>query len=65
MITFTDFLPVPEPQLTKVKFNMRSGDGSGEALEFLMDDHERWLNFGRWRQLRHFARTYFAEQPSS
>lgn len=49
MITFTDFLPVPEPQLTKVKFNMRSGDGSGEALDFLMDDHERWLNFGRWR----------------
>lgn len=49
MITFTDFLPVPEPELTKVKFNMRSGDGSGEALDFLMDDHERWLNFGRWR----------------
>lgn len=49
MITFTDFLPVPEPQLTKVKFNMRAGDGSGEAWDFLMDDHERWLNFGRWR----------------
>ncbi len=49
MITFADFFPVPEPQLTKVKFNMRSGDGSGEAWDFLMDDHERWLNFGRWR----------------
>jgi hypothetical protein len=49
VITFTDFLPVPEPQLTKVKFNMRAGDGSGEAWDFLMDDHERWLNFGRWR----------------
>jgi hypothetical protein len=49
VITFTDFFPVPEPQLTKVKFNMRSGDGSGEAWDFLMDDHERWLNFGRWR----------------
>ncbi|WCD91464.1 GIY-YIG nuclease family protein [Microbacterium sp. nov. GSS16] len=49
MITFKDFLPVPQPQLTKVKFNMRAGDGSGEAWDFLMDDHERWLNFGRWR----------------
>jgi len=45
LITFTDFLPVPAPRLTKVKFNMRSGEGSGEALDFLMDDHERWLNF--------------------
>lgn len=49
MITFTDFFPVPEPQVTKVKFNMRSGDGSGEAWDFLRDDHERWVNFGRWR----------------
>ncbi|MEU4014873.1 GIY-YIG nuclease family protein [Microbacterium sp. NPDC028030] len=49
MITFTDFLPVPEPQLTKVKFNMRAGDGSGEAWDFLMDDHEHWINLSRWR----------------
>lgn len=49
MISFTDFLPVPEPQLTKVKFNMRSGDGSGEALDFLMDDHDHWLRLNQWR----------------
>lgn len=49
MISFADFLPVPEPQLTKVKFNMRAGDGGGEAWDFLMDDHEQWLNLSRWR----------------
>jgi hypothetical protein len=49
LITFTDFLPVPEPEFTKVKFNMRAGDGGGEAWDLLMDDHEEWLNMGRWR----------------
>ncbi|MEV8172669.1 GIY-YIG nuclease family protein [Microbacterium sp. NPDC077486] len=49
MITFTDFLPVPEPERTKVKFNMRAGDGSGEAWDFLMDDHDHWLRLNQWR----------------
>jgi hypothetical protein len=49
MIKFTDFLPVPEPGLTKVKFNMRAGDGGGEAWDLLMDDHEEWLNMSRYR----------------
>ncbi len=49
MITFTDFLPVPEPERTKVKLNMRAGDGSGEAWDFLMDDHDHWLRLNQWR----------------
>ncbi|WP_217181069.1 GIY-YIG nuclease family protein [Streptomyces sp. AC495_CC817] len=49
MIAFTDFLPVPEPERTKVKLNMRAGDGSGEAWDFLMDDHEHWLRLNQWR----------------
>lgn len=49
MIKFTDFLPVPQPGLTKVKFNMRAGDGGGEAWDLLMDDHEEWLNMSRYR----------------
>lgn len=49
MIKFTDFLPVPEPKLTKIKFNMRAGDGGLEAWDLLMDDHEEWLNMSRYR----------------
>lgn len=49
MIKFTDFLPVPDPGLTKVKFNMRAGDGGIEAWDLLMDNHEEWLNMSRYR----------------
>lgn len=49
MIRLTDFLPVPEPSSTKLKFNMRAGGGGGEAWDLLMDDHEEWLNMSRWR----------------
>lgn len=49
LIKFTDFLPVPDPGHTKVKFNMRAGDGGSEAWDLLMDDHEEWLNMSRYR----------------
>jgi hypothetical protein len=49
VIRFTDWVEVPEPGLTKVKFNMRAGDGGGEAWDLLLDDHEEWLNMSRWR----------------
>ncbi|MBQ3358391.1 MAG: GIY-YIG nuclease family protein [Microbacterium sp.] len=49
MIKFTDFLQVPDPALTKVKFNMRAGGGGGEAWDLLMDDQEEWLNMSRYR----------------
>lgn len=49
LIKLTDLLPVPEPRLTKVKFNMRAGGGGGEAWDLLLDDHEEWLNMSRWR----------------
>ena len=31
MIRLTDFLPVPHPDLTKVKFNMRAGSDGANA----------------------------------
>ncbi|MDQ1122080.1 hypothetical protein [Microbacterium trichothecenolyticum] len=49
MIRLADFLPVPEPASTKLKFNMRAGNGGGEAWDFLVDDHPEWLNLSRWR----------------
>jgi hypothetical protein len=49
MLRLTDFLPVPEPASTKLKFNMRAGGGGGEAWDLLMDDREEWLNMSRWR----------------
>lgn len=49
MIRLTDFLPVPEPASTKLKLNMRSGSGAGEAWDLLLDDDPNWLNLSRWR----------------
>lgn len=49
MIRLTGFLPVPEPASTKLKFNMRDGNGGGEAWDFLVDDNPEWLNLSRWR----------------
>ena len=52
LIKFTDFLPVPDPGSTKVKFNMRAGDGGSEAWDLLMDDQEEWLNMSRYRTMQ-------------
>lgn len=49
MIRLADFLTVPEPASTKVKFNMRAGEGGGEAWDLLLDDDEEWLNMSRYR----------------
>lgn len=49
MIRLIDFLRVPDPMSTKLKFNMRSGSGAGEAWDLLVDDHPDWLNLSRWR----------------
>jgi len=51
MIRFTDFMPVPEPALTKVKFNIRAGAGGAAAWDLLMgDDQDEWLNMSRHRE---------------
>ncbi|MFI6996392.1 GIY-YIG nuclease family protein [Nocardia sp. NPDC050175] len=51
LIQFTDFLPVPKPDLTKVKFNIRAGTGGPEAWDLLLaDDPEDWLNMNRHRE---------------
>lgn len=50
MIRFTDFLPLPEPSRTKVKFNIRAGNGGPMAWDLLLaDDDERWLDMTRYR----------------
>lgn len=52
VISFTDFMPVPEPQLTKVKFNIRAGVGGASAWDLLMaEDPEEWLNMTRHREI--------------
>ncbi|MGK8501326.1 GIY-YIG nuclease family protein [Nocardia asiatica] len=51
MIQLTDFMPVPKPELTKVKFNIRAGVGGAEAWDLLLaDDPEDWLNMNRHRE---------------
>jgi hypothetical protein len=46
-----DVMPVPEPGLTKVKFNIRAGVGGAEAWDLLLaDDPEDWLNMSRHRE---------------
>lgn len=51
MIKFTDFMPVDEPTLTKVKFNIRAGVGGAAAWDLLMgEDPEAWLDMSRHRE---------------
>ncbi|MFN3601520.1 MAG: GIY-YIG nuclease family protein [Dietzia sp.] len=51
MIKFTEFMTVPDPGLTKVKFNIRAGIGGAEAWDLLLaDDPEDWLNMNRHRE---------------
>lgn len=51
LIRFTDFMPVTEPALTKVKFNMRAGAGGAEAWDLLLADDPGWINMNRHREL--------------
>lgn len=51
MIRFDSFLPVPEPALTKVKFNIRAGRGGSAAWDLLLgDDADDWLDMSRHRE---------------
>jgi len=50
MIKFTEFLPVPDPARTKVKFNIKDGAGGLPAWELLRhEDQVPWLNMIRYR----------------
>ena len=50
MIRFADFMPVPAPERTKVKFNIRAGVGGAAAYDLLMaEDPEPWLAMTRYR----------------
>lgn len=51
LIEFTGFMPVPAPDLTKVKFNIRVGVGGAGAWDLLLaDDPEPWLDMNRHRE---------------
>jgi len=51
VIRFNDFLPVADPGLTKVKFNIRAGIGGPAAWDLLLaDDSEAWLDMSRHRE---------------
>lgn len=49
VIRFTNFLTVPEPGLTKVKFNIRAGVGGTAAWDLMVDDDPAWLQMSRYR----------------
>lgn len=50
MIRFDEFLVVPKPKLTKVKFNIRAGVGGAEAWDLLLADDPRWIDMNRHRE---------------
>lgn len=50
-IKFTDFMPVDEPAVTKVKFNIRDGIGGAAAWDLMMDaDSDAWMNMNKHRE---------------
>jgi len=50
MINFSDFLPVPDPARTKVKFNIRAGADGVPAWDLLQSqDQKPWLDLTRYR----------------
>lgn len=51
MIEFTGFIPVPAPNLTNEKFNIRAGVGGARAWDLLLaDDPKPWLDTKRHRE---------------
>ena len=51
MIRLTDFLPVPHPDLPKVKFNMRAGSDGANAWDLMTgDEPDHWLDMNRHRE---------------
>ncbi|KAF5087388.1 hypothetical protein DSECCO2_49500 [anaerobic digester metagenome] len=49
MIKFEDFIKVPCPERTKVKFNMKTGDSSITAWDLLLEDDPLWTTLNGWR----------------
>lgn len=49
MIKFTEFIKVPNPEKTKVKFNMNAGDWNKKALDLLLDDSDDWFEMNEWK----------------
>lgn len=49
MILFTDFIKVPDPDKTKVKFNMNPNDVTQPAWDLLRDDSPAWLEMNSWK----------------
>lgn len=50
-LNFESLFDVPNPDKTKVKFNMNAGDVSKPALDILMnnEDESRWIDLNAWK----------------
>jgi len=49
MIKFEEFLRVPYPEVTKVKFNMNAGDITLPAYDLLIDENAEWYNMNAYK----------------
>lgn len=49
MIKFTEFITVPNPKKTKIKFNMNAGDWNKRAWDLLLDDSDSWFEMNEWK----------------
>ena len=49
MINFEDIIKTPNPEKTKIKFNMKGGGDKYPAYEALLEDGDRWIAFNAHR----------------
>ena len=49
MIKFEDFIAAPDPEKTKVKFNMNAGDPNKRAWDILLEDDSDWIRMNAWK----------------
>lgn len=49
MIKFTEFIKPPNPNKTKVKFNMHAGDIEKRAWDLLLEEDEEWIRMNQYK----------------
>ena len=50
MIKFEDIIKTPNPEKTKIKFNMKGGHSGQPAYDALLEDGEKWIDFNAHRR---------------
>lgn len=48
MLSFTDLIDSPDPELTRVKFNIKNGPFGPPAWDELLDDGDKWISMNAW-----------------